>query len=197
VAVLALDAFTGALGANPVQRATLQTGQLALTLLVGSLACTPLSRLTGWAWPARIRKALGLLAFTYAALHFLIYAVVDHALDLRLILEDVAQRPFITAGFAALVLLVPLALTSTKASVRRMGFAAWQRLHSLAYLAAILGAVHFYWQVKKDVSEPLRYAAVLAALFVARLLWPRRRARRARRATGEPGDTPAGPPLAR
>ncbi|GBF07393.1 sulfite oxidase subunit YedZ [Deinococcus aerius] len=173
-AILALDAVTGALGANPVQRATLQTGLLALALLLLSLACTPLRLLTGWTWPARIRKALGLLAFGYAALHFLIY-LLDHGFSPGLLVEDVLERPFVTAGFAALVLLLPLALTSTRDSVRRMGFPAWQRLHRLVYLAAGLGALHYWWGVKKDHTAPLLAALILAGLLGLRLL---RRGRR-------------------
>ena len=167
--VLVLDAVTGTLGANPVQRATLQTGLLALALLLLSLACTPLRLLTGWTWPARIRRALGLLASGYAALHFLIY-LLDHGFTPALLLEDVLERPFVTAGFAALVLLLPLALTSTRGAVRRMGFPAWQRLHRLVYLAAGLGALHYWWGVKKDHTAPLVAVLILAALLVARRL---------------------------
>ncbi|GGR46067.1 protein-methionine-sulfoxide reductase heme-binding subunit MsrQ [Deinococcus seoulensis] len=178
VAVLVYDALSGALGANPIQRATLQTGLLTLVLLVLSLACTPLRLLTGWTWPARIRKTLGLLGFGYAALHFLIY-LFDHSFDLTLMTEDVLKRPFITAGFTALLLLVPLALTSTPRAVKRLGFARWTRLHQLAYVAVSLGALHYYWGVKKDHTPPLIYAAVIAALFLIRFL-KRRPARSAR-----------------
>lgn len=173
--VLLLDAATGALGANPVQRATLQTGLLALALLLLSLACTPLRLLTGWTWPARIRRALGLLAVLYTALHLLIY-LFDHGFTPVLLLEDVLERPFVTAGFVALLLLLPLALTSTRNAVRRMGFPAWQRLHRLVYLAAGLGVLHYWWGVKKDHTAPLVAALVLAVLLALRLL-RRRRAR--------------------
>ncbi|MBB6015095.1 sulfite oxidase heme-binding subunit YedZ [Deinococcus radiopugnans] len=169
VAVLIWDAYTGALGANPIQRATLQTGLLTLALLVASLACTPLRLLTGWTWPARIRKALGLLAFGYAALHFLIY-LFDHGFSLGLMLEDVLERPFVTVGFTALLLLVPLALTSGRNSVKRLGFQRWTRLHQLVYLAVALGALHYYWGVKQDHTPPLIYAGVIAALFAVRFL---------------------------
>ncbi|WP_245616299.1 sulfite oxidase heme-binding subunit YedZ [Deinococcus radiopugnans] len=169
VAVLVWDAYTGALGANPIQRATLQTGLLTLALLVASLACTPLRLLTGWTWPARIRKALGLLAFGYAALHFLIY-LFDHGFSLGLMLEDVLERPFVTVGFTALLLLVPLALTSGRNSVKRLGFQRWTRLHQLVYLAVALGALHYYWGVKQDHTPPLIYAGVIAALFAVRFL---------------------------
>jgi sulfoxide reductase heme-binding subunit YedZ len=166
---MALQAVQGSLGANPIERVLNQTGMLALILLVASLACTPLKVVAGWTWPMRLRKLLGLLGFAYAALHFLTYAVVDQGLALGAILEDIAKRPFITVGFLALVLLVPLAVTSTNRMVRRLGFPAWQRLHRLAYVAASLGVVHFIWRVKKDLTEPLVYGAVLGLLFAIRV----------------------------
>ncbi|THF88580.1 sulfoxide reductase heme-binding subunit YedZ [Deinococcus sp. KSM4-11] len=174
VAILIQDALTGLLGANPIQRATLQTGQLTLLLLVLSLACTPLRLLTRWTWPARIRKSLGLLAFGYATLHFLIY-LFDHGFSLGVMTDDVVKRPFVTAGFTALLLLVPLALTSRKDSVKRLGFQRWTRIHQLVYVAVSLGALHYYWGVKKDHTPPLIYAGVIAALFLIRWLWPRLR----------------------
>lgn len=180
-AVLILDALGGALGANPVQRALHQTGQLALIVLLLSLVCTPLRRLTGWTWPARVRKALGLLAFFYALLHFAIY-LFDHDFAPGLVLADVLERPFITAGFTALLLLVPLALTSTPQSVRRLGFARWTRLHQLVYASACLGALHYWWGVKKDHTSPLLAALALSALLAARWLWPAGRSRAGRRA---------------
>jgi len=167
--LLALQFARGALGANPIERVLNQTGLLALILLVASLACTPLKVVSGWTWPIRLRKLLGLLGFTYAVLHFLTYAVLDQGLALGVILEDIAKRPFITVGFMALVLLVPLAVTSTNRMVRRMGFPAWQRLHRLAYVAASLGVVHFVWRVKKDLTEPLIYGCVLVLLFAIRV----------------------------
>jgi sulfoxide reductase heme-binding subunit YedZ len=169
LALLVLGFFQGTLGANPIEHTLNQTGMLALILLVASLACTPLKAVAGWTWPMRLRKLLGLLGFAYASLHFLTYAVLDQGLALGTILEDIAKRPFITVGFLALVLLVPLAVTSTNRMVRRMGFPAWQRLHRLAYVAASLGVVHFVWRVKKDVTEPLVYGGVLALLFVIRI----------------------------
>ena len=183
--LLALQFAQGTLGANPIERVLNQTGLLALILLVASLACTPLKVVSGWTWPIRLRKLLGLLGFAYASLHFLTYAVVDQGLALGTILEDIAKRPFITVGFLALVLLVPLAVTSTNRMVRRMGFPAWQRLHRLAYVAASLGVVHFVWRVKKDLTEPLVYAGVLALLLALRLpqwlkQWRAARARSAR-----------------
>jgi sulfoxide reductase heme-binding subunit YedZ len=166
--MLAVQGPRGDLGPNAVEAALNQTGLFALVLLMASLACTPLRLVFKWTWPARIRRTLGLLAFTYAASHFLVYAVLDQGLKLGAILEDIGKRPFITVGFTALMLLVPLAVTSTHAWVRRLGFPRWQRLHRLVYVAAVLGVVHFVWRVKKDLTEPLLYAAVLALLFAVR-----------------------------
>lgn len=174
------DALSGGLGANPVKQATHQTGQLALILLTLSLACTPARVWLGWTWAARIRKALGLLAAFYAALHFGIY-LRGQDFSLGRIWEDVTERPFITSGFAALLLLLPLVLTSGKGSVRRLGFARWTRLHRLVYLAAALGTLHYWWGVKKDHSGPLLAVLVLAVLGLARLKTPARLNRPARR----------------
>lgn len=165
--LLLWDALAGQLGANPVKQSTHQTGQLALALLTLSLACTPLRLWFGWTWTARIRKALGLLAAFYAALHFGIY-LFDQGWSLTQIWEDVWKRPFVTSGFLAWLLLVPLTLTSTPASVRRLGFARWTRLHRLVYLAAGLSALHYWWGVKQDKTGPLAVALLLAALGLAR-----------------------------
>ena len=144
--------------------------------LAASLACTPLRTLTGWTWPARARRTLGLLAFLYAALHVTCYAALDQGFDFGAMAQDVSKRPFIFVGFAAFVLLVPLALTSTRRSVRRLGYVAWSRLHTLVYPAALLAGLHFIWRVKKDLREPLFYAGVLVALLLVRAvaLIPRR-----------------------
>jgi sulfoxide reductase heme-binding subunit YedZ len=168
LASILVRARSGGLGANPIAEALNELGLSALILLVGSLACTPLRRLTGWKWPARVRRTLGLLAFLYATLHVTVYAALDQGFDFRAIAADVSERRFIFAGFAAFVLLVPLALTSTRASVRRLGYVAWSRLHTLVYPAALLASIHFIWRVKKDLREPLAYAAVLAALLLVR-----------------------------
>ncbi len=175
VVVLALRAGRGALGANPIAELLNALGLLALVLLVASLACTPLKVASGWllarpwTWPLRLRKTLGLLAFGYAALHFLTYAVLDQGLALGAIFADVVKRKFILSGLAAFLLLLPLALTSTDRAVRRLGHARWKRLHRLAYVAAGLGVLHFLWRVKKDVTEPLVYGAVLATLLLVRV----------------------------
>ncbi len=176
LASIALRASQGVLSANPIAEVINELGLTALILLVASLACTPARRLLGWTWPTRIRRQLGLFAFFYAALHFLVYLVLDQGIAWGAIVEDIVKRPFITVGFAALVLLVPLALTSTAASVRRLGYRRWQRLHQLAYVAGVLAVVHFIWRVKIDVSQPLLYAAVLAALLGIRVIvWLRQR----------------------
>ncbi|HVY45089.1 MAG TPA: protein-methionine-sulfoxide reductase heme-binding subunit MsrQ [Minicystis sp.] len=171
------------LGANPIAEALNELGLLALALLVLSLACTPLRTLTGSAWPIRVRRALGLLAFFYALGHFLCYAVLDQGLALGAIAADVVERPFIFVGFAALVILTPLAVTSTATWTKRLGAARWKRLHRLAYLAGALGVVHFVLRVKKDVSEPAVYGALLGLLFAVRLVaFARDRAAKARAA---------------
>jgi sulfoxide reductase heme-binding subunit YedZ len=158
------------LGANPIATALNQLGLVTLVFLVASLACTPLKIVFGWTWPVRIRRMLGLFAFFYALLHVSTYSGLDQVFDLKAIWTDISKRKFIFVGFAAFVLLLPLALTSTDAMVRRLGFQRWKRLHRLAYVAAILGVVHFTWRVKKDISQPLVYAAILAVLLGIRLL---------------------------
>lgn len=174
-AVLAFDAFSGLLGADPIKRATHQTGQLAIVLLLLSLGCTPLRLLTGWTWPARVRKALGLTAFFYALLHFSIY-LFDQNVMLLSVGEDIAKRPFITVGFLSLVLLLPLAWTSTPQSVRRLGFARWTRLHRLVYVSAALAALHYWWGVKQDRTMPTLLALGLLLLFAVRfVLRPRKK----------------------
>jgi len=167
-AVLIVSAFTDDLGANPIERVTHVTGDWALRFLLLSLSVTPLRRLFGWSWAAPLRRTLGLTAFCYACSHFLTFLALDHFFDWRGILEDVLERRFVTAGFAALLCLVPLAATSTRAMIRRLG-RRWIPLHRLAYLAAALGVVHFLWLVKSDLREPLVYAVALALLLGLRL----------------------------
>jgi len=170
-------ASTHELGANPIAAALNQLGLLALTLLVLTLACTPLQKLTGWTWPPRIRRTLGLLTFGYATAHLLTYATLDLGLDFGALGADIVKRPFITVGFTAWLCMLPLALTSTDAMVRRLGFVRWKRLHRLSYACAALGVVHFVWRVKKDLTEPLIYGAVFGALLAARAL-PQRKKRK-------------------
>ena len=176
LASIALRATHGALSADPIAQVENELGLSALILLVASLACTPARRLMGWTWPTRVRRELGLFAFFYAMLHFLTYLVLDQVFDMRAIVEDIAKRPFITVGFIALVLLVPLAFTSTTASIRRLGYRRWQRLHQLVYVAGVLAVVHFIWRVKIDVSQPLLYAVVLGGLLLVRVgVWLQQR----------------------
>ena len=158
-AAIALRAAQDQLGANPIAESMNRLGLCALVFLVASLACTPVQLVTTWAWPVRIRRALGLLGFGYVTVHFLVYLVLDQQLAVSDVIDDVAKRPFVTVGFLAWCLLIPLALTSTTASIQRLGFAQWKRLHRLAYLCAALGVVHFYWRVKRDHTEPPVYGA--------------------------------------
>jgi methionine sulfoxide reductase heme-binding subunit len=162
-------ALAGTLSANPIAQVENELGLTALVLLLASLACTPARRVFGWTWPVRVRRELGLLAFFYACLHFLVYTLIDQVLDLGLVVDDVVKRPFITIGFLAFLSLIPLALTSTPRSIRSMGFKRWQRLHALTYVAGVLAAIHFIWRVKLDISQPVAYALVLATLLGIRL----------------------------
>jgi sulfoxide reductase heme-binding subunit YedZ len=158
----------GQLGADIVATVLNQLGYLALTFLTASLLCTPLKILTGWSWGIRLRRMLGLLAFLYASLHFLTYFVVDQSLNLQSVIEDITKRRFILVGFLALVILIPLAVTSTNNMVRRIGFVRWKRLHRLAYVAGCLGAIHFIWRVKADLREPLIFAGIIAIALALR-----------------------------
>lgn len=151
------------LGANPVEKVQDELGIWGLRLLLATLAVTPLRTILGWPKLLLFRRMLGLFAFFYAALHFLWYLFVDQAFDWAQLLADVARRPYVTAGFTAFVLLVPLAATSTRAAMRRLG-RRWLRLHRLVYPATLLGCLHFWWQVKADVREPLVYAAIAVTL---------------------------------
>jgi sulfoxide reductase heme-binding subunit YedZ len=161
----------GTLGANPVETLTHVTGDWALRFLVLSLCVTPARRWLGWSSLAPERRTLGLFAFGYACLHIATYLVFDLGLSFSTLAEDVLERPYITAGFVAFLSLVPLAATSTRASIKRLGHR-WRQLHQLAYLAAIAACVHFVWLVKADWLEPAIYAAVVGFLLVLRL--PRR-----------------------
>ena len=163
------------LGANPIDELTDRLGEWGLRLLLATLCVTPLAVTLRKPWLMGLRRMLGLFAFTYLALHFLTWLVLDQWIDLPAIAADVVKRPYITAGFTAFVLLVPLAVTSTRGWMRRLG-ARWHRLHRLIYPAAVLGCTHFWWQVKADWREPAVYAALLAGLLGWRLLRARRRA---------------------
>lgn len=163
---LALEAFGVAgmsLGANPVEALLHRLGIWGLNFLLLTLAVTPLREITGEAWLLRFRRMLGLYAFFYVFLHFLVYAGLDQRFDLAAIGEDIVERPYITIGVIALILLLPLAVTSTRGMMRRLG-RKWKKLHRLVYPIAVLGVWHFYWQVKLDTLEAMLYAAVLACL---------------------------------
>ena len=161
--------FTGGLTANPIEFVTHRTGDWTLRLLLVTLAITPLRRLTGWNAVIRLRRMLGLFAFFYGSLHLLTYVVLDHFFAFGSMLEDLTDRRFVTAGFTGFVLMIPLALTSTQAMVRRLGGRRWQALHRLVYVSACAGVVHYLWLVKADLRPPLVYAGVLALLLGLRL----------------------------
>jgi methionine sulfoxide reductase heme-binding subunit len=169
LARLATLAFTVGLGANPVEVITHQTGLWALILLMVTLSITPLRKLTGQYWLIQYRRMIGLFAFFYACLHFTTYIWLDQSFDVHSMVKDVYKRPFITMGFLAFVLLIPLAVTSTKGWIRRMG-KKWQLLHRLIYFSASAGVFHFLWLVKKDKREPMIYVFVLAVLLGYRVL---------------------------
>ena len=158
------------LGANPIETLLHELGRWGLKLLFVTLAITPLRRMTGQNWLIRFRRMLGLFSFFYVLLHFLTYAVLDQGLSIGFIVEDIIKRPYITLGILALLLLMPLALTSTKAMMRRLG-KNWQKLHYLVYVVAILGTWHFYWQVKLDTLDALIYVLVLAVLLLSRVYY--------------------------
>ena len=158
------------LGTNPIETITHSTGTWALAFVCLSLLVTPLRRLTGANWLVRLRRMLGLYAFFYAVLHLITYVWFDQWFDWAAIVKDVVKRPFITVGFAALVLLVPLAATSTDRMIRRLG-RNWGRLHNLVYLIAPLGVVHYWWLVKRDLTEPALWAAAVALLLGFRVAW--------------------------
>lgn len=168
--------FTGGLTANPIEFITHTTGWWTLAFLMITLAVTPLRRLLDMPWLLRLRRMLGLYVFFYASLHFLTWLVVDQFFDWQAIVKDIAKRPYITVGFSAFFLLLPLAATSTNAMVRRLGAARWQSLHRLVYVIAILGVVHFWWLVKKDIREPALFATILTVLLGTRLvvMWRKR-----------------------
>jgi sulfoxide reductase heme-binding subunit YedZ len=179
LAKIVVDALLGRLGANPIEQVLDRLGFWTLGLLTLSLAPTPAHDLLGLAWPIRVRRMLGLFAFSYATLHLSWYVGVDQFFDPAVLAEDVLKRKFMVVGFAAWLLLVPLAVTSTDRWVRRLGFARWKRLHRLVYVAALLGVVHFVWRVKADLRRPAWFAVAVGLLLTARLV-PWAAARRAR-----------------
>jgi len=174
---LAYRLATHRLGANPIATAINQLGLLALVLLVASLSATPLKLTLGWTWPLRARRTLGLLAFFSALLHFLVYLGPDQGFDVSAVAADIRKRSFIFVSFFALVLLVPLAWTSSKQAVQRLTYGVWQRLHRLVYAVAVLACLHFYLRVKADHTQPLIYASLVLAGFAIRLVAWRWKAR--------------------
>jgi sulfoxide reductase heme-binding subunit YedZ len=168
---LALRAWHDELGANPIEYITRATGWWTLAMLMITLSVTPVRRLLGAPWLLRLRRMFGLFAFFYASLHFTTYVWLDQFFDLKAIVKDVVKRPFITVGFTAFLLLVPLAVTSTNAMVKRLGARRWQWLHRAVYAIATLGVTHYWWLVKKDITEPVAFAIVLAFLLLARALF--------------------------
>jgi sulfoxide reductase heme-binding subunit YedZ len=168
LAVMIWDYFTDGLTVNPIQELTFRTGKTALVLLVLSLACTPLNTLFGFRQAIKLRRPLGLYTFMYAALHLLIFVGLDYGFDRELIYEAIFEKRYALVGFSAFLILLPLALTSTKGWQRRLG-KRWTGLHRLVYLAAPLVIVHYVWLVKADVTEPLTYGAIVAALLLVRV----------------------------
>lgn len=168
IARLVWRGFTGDLGANPVEELLHRTGDAAIIGVLATLAVTPVRRLAGWNLIVQGRRLIGLFAFFYVSLHFFVWLAIDQTLDWEFIVEDIAERPFVTVGFVGWILLIPLAVTSTKGWIRRLG-RRWRRLHKLVYVTAVLGAVHFYWNAKADTRWPVVVIAILAALFAARM----------------------------
>lgn len=162
--------FTDGLGANPIEFITRDTGSSTLMFLLITLSVTPLRKLTGWNWLIRLRRMFGLFAFFYALQHFITYIWLDQFFDLMEIAKDVLKRPFITIGFTSFLLLIPLAATSTDNMLRRLGGKRWQQLHRFVYFIAIGGVVHYWWLVKKDITDPAIYASILVLLLGFRLL---------------------------
>jgi sulfoxide reductase heme-binding subunit YedZ len=168
LALLAWDYWGGHLSVNPIQDITFRTGKAALVLLVLSLACTPINTLFGFRPVLRVRRALGLYAFMYVGLHLLIFIGLDYGLDWVLIREAIFEKRYALVGFAAFLILLPLAVTSTKGWMRRLG-QRWKRLHQAVYVASLLAVVHFVWLVKSDIREPLLYGAIVVLLLVLRI----------------------------
>lgn len=170
LARLAWRALHDGLGANPIEVITHSTGDWTLIFILTTLAITPLRRITRQYWLIGIRRMIGLFAFFYGTLHFLTYIWLDKFFDLHEMFKDIAKRPFITIGFSAFVLMIPLAATSTAWSIRRLGGKNWQRLHRLIYATAILGVIHYYWLVKADHRKPIEYAIILSILLLYRVI---------------------------
>ena len=161
----------GWLGVNPIEFITRSTGTWTITGIAITLSITPLRKLLNWPWLIRLRRTAGLLTFFYACLHFTTYIWFDRFFDVQDIIKDIIKRPFITVGFAAIVLLIPLAATSKNSIIKKLGAKLWQRIHYLIYLIAILAVIHYWWLVKKDLTQPIIYAGVFAVLLGIRVWW--------------------------
>ena len=173
---LVYSAFWGDLGANPVETITNETGIWTLRLIVATIAITPLRWVTKWNPIINFRRMIGLFAFFYATIHFMIYFILDRSLMFDGLWEDIVKRPYITAGFTGFVLMIPLAITSTKGWIRRLGGQRWNTLHKAVYITAAAAVVHYWWKVKLDVTDPMIYAAIVAVLLGARIMrWFTRR----------------------
>ncbi len=180
----ALNIWGLSLGANQIEELLHELGRWGLKMLLITLSVTPLRQWTGWNWLIGYRRMLGLFSFFYILLHFTVYAVLDQGLDLAAVAEDIIERPYITLGVTGLLLLLPLAATSTRGMMRRLG-KRWQKLHRLIYVIAVLGVWHFYWQVKLDAIDPAVYAGILALLLLTRLHYARQKRIRLERATAK------------
>jgi sulfoxide reductase heme-binding subunit YedZ len=190
---LAVFTFTDRLGANPVEFITRNTGDWTLYFLCITLAVTPLRRFTNWVWLVRLRRMEGLFAFFYATLHFTTFLWFDHAFDIGEMWKDVVKRPFITVGFIAFVLLIPLAATSTNAMIKRIGAKNWQRLHRLVYLIASLGILHFWWMkaAKHNFQQPIIFGVIVGMLLLMRMYWSLSATAKKRAATAMPVNNAA------
>lgn len=174
LAKLMVNGLMDHLGANPIERILRRTGFWTLTMLTLTMAVTPLRQLTWRVWIGRFRRMLGLFAFFYGCLHFATYLVLDQFFDWPGIFKDITKRPYITVGFSAFVLMMPLAITSTDAMLRRLGGKRWRALHRLVYLITAAGVVHFWWLVKKDITEPLIFALLLVLSLAVRQFYAQR-----------------------
>jgi sulfoxide reductase heme-binding subunit YedZ len=178
LALLAWDALHHRLGANPQNFAILTTGMMALIFLTLTMAVTPLRQITGWNWLANARRLLGLYAFFYAGTHFLLFFALDRGFSVSSTLNEMVKRKYLIVGGTALIVMIPLAVTSTNAMIKRLGGKRWRALHRLAYVAAVGGVIHYYLQVKADVRLPLVFAVVLALLLGYRLVEALRRSQK-------------------
>jgi sulfoxide reductase heme-binding subunit YedZ len=193
LAVLGYRVYTGDLTANPISFITNWLGDWTLRILLASLAMTPLRILFHWSWPVTLRRLLGLFAFSYASLHFSVWLVLDHFFDWRQMGADIVKRPYITVGMTALLLMIPLAVTSTAGAIRRLGGARWQWLHRLVYVIGVCAVLHYLWLAKKANPDPYYYAVAFIVLMAIRVVgWARRVSARLTAARPSPRPSPQG-----